>query len=264
VKFFSPKKNPSRSKLGNKKFFVTWHGDSLEKKRNRKVLFSCTKQNQQHTPTHSAPHARHTRRTMCEHQTQHQPQPHLKEEVVSDVDTRVAHLRKQRGRKFYNDAIVIIAWRARDADASVTVGRLEELWSVHLQAFLAKEQHHCHDRCLEMFHTDLLEFVECSSGGGPFSHPNSTLLMEAVFIGADERGEALVNALLHLGADPNNAKGFHGTTPIFHAPTARVASLLIDHGARVRDVKDSNGATPLDYARRRGHASVAQVLESTI
>lgn len=72
----------------------------------------------------------------------------------------------------------------------------------------------------------------------------------------------IARLLLARGADVNAGAG--GNTALHaaaHFNRPEMARWLIEAGADVR-AKDYNGHTPLDVARERGHAEVAEVLEN--
>jgi hypothetical protein len=76
---------------------------------------------------------------------------------------------------------------------------------------------------------------------------------------------AILAALIDAGADPNG-RDADGVTPLMLAATAgradNVASLR-DAGARL-DMKDYQGSSPGDWARRGGHNAIARRLDSAL
>jgi ankyrin repeat protein len=68
--------------------------------------------------------------------------------------------------------------------------------------------------------------------------------------------------LLREGADIH-AAGDCGLTPLHYAAMKghiEAAMLLLDHGAR-KDIRDMDGALPIDWARNLKHPAVVQLLE---
>jgi len=59
----------------------------------------------------------------------------------------------------------------------------------------------------------------------------------------------LINLFLSLGADPNLKNEDDGGTAVFFSESPKVARLLIDNGARVVDIWDGRGRTPLHSAQ---------------
>lgn len=78
------------------------------------------------------------------------------------------------------------------------------------------------------------------------------------------RNEEIINLLLRLGADANvtdrttGRSALHVAASLGHAP---IVNALVRYRARV-DALDTRGETPLAYAMRQGHTSVAAVLKN--
>lgn len=73
---------------------------------------------------------------------------------------------------------------------------------------------------------------------------------------------AVVGVLLEAGAEPARSKGRGGTTPLHLAAESgdlALLELLLEKGADV-GVEDDLGRTPVDMARRSGHAKAADYL----
>src|SRR5579864_3382766 len=102
----------------------------------------------------------------------------------------------------------------------------------------------------------ILAVLILGCGVRPYAH--FTPLIDA----AREGDAAAVRALLAHGADPNEAAGNNGWSPIQHAiHTHQIASVqaLIDGGANV-NFRDPNGETPLMMGAGYGYTDIVQLL----
>ena len=81
-----------------------------------------------------------------------------------------------------------------------------------------------------------------------------------LFYAAAEGKVELVELMLTKGADPNSAKDW---TPLHFAAyygSTRIVRLLLAHGAAT-DLSDTKGRTPAMIAEKRGHPSIARLLQ---
>lgn len=119
------------------------------------------------------------------------------------------------------------------------------------------------DALIKSIHTGNARAVHLllSAGLDPNKPDNQgkTALMEAT---VKNRG-AIVNNLLAKGADPNAKPDKYGQTALIMATIkghTDIVKTLLAHGADP-ELRDHDGLTALDYARKLDHQSLIQVLE---
>jgi ankyrin repeat protein len=78
-----------------------------------------------------------------------------------------------------------------------------------------------------------------------------------------EKEYQIVEMFLSYGADPNIAHKTAGTTPLIQAvfkADVRLVKLFLEHGADL-DLKDNQGRTALDIAKKKNYLEVIDLLQ---
>jgi ankyrin repeat protein len=104
------------------------------------------------------------------------------------------------------------------------------------------------------------------AGAGRTAQKNSTALSKIISLTLNNKSEEeyqIVEMFLSHGADPNIPHKTAGTTPLIQAvfkADIRLVKLFLEHGADL-DLKDNQGRTALDIAKKKNYPEVIDLLQ---